>query len=218
MKKNLLTAGALALTATFCVACGGSDDEADSASGGGGPENGVASGDWADYCVATFTKDFDAADVFGDPMFTAKEGDSYLVSRLESPFSGETELLYLTGAGPEEFEAPGGADAPYTTDCLDGSTTRYIAAFDDVTVYEDEELTSAICELSAGDTAEATGGSGYSSVGFELSGPATYSVMLSGFSEQCGGASEGYISVPETKIFGTTTWLVPLRTIEGPAP
>ena len=132
--------------------------------------------------------------------------------------SGETELLYLTGAGPEEFEAPGGADAPYTTDCLDGSTTRYIAAFDDVTVYEDEELTSAICELSAGDTAEATGGSGYSSVGFELSGPATYSVMLSGFSEQCGGASEGYISVPETKIFGTTTWLVPLRTIEGPAP
>jgi hypothetical protein len=49
-----------------------------------------------------------------------------------------------------------------------------------------------------------------------FSGPATYELFLNSFSTQCNSATSGYISVPETQLFGTTTWLVPVISVMGP--
>jgi hypothetical protein len=58
---------------------------------------------------------------------------------------------------------------------------------------------------------------GFSATSFNFNGPQVYSVMLNALGTLCGGATEGYISVPQTTVLGVTTWLVPITTILKPA-
>jgi hypothetical protein len=196
-------------------ACGGSDDEA--ADGSGGPA--TVSAPWSSYCVATFTEDTTIMD-FGEPLFTARAGDEYLLTDWFE--SGETRvtMAHITPNGPYEFELniPADSEPPFTSSCELDMRVSYYAAFTDVAVYSDEALTTKICDLKAGTAVRRSStASGYSAVDFSFSGPATYEVFLNAFASSCGGADTGYVSVPETNVFRTTTWLVPIISILGPS-
>lgn len=215
MKIAFLGMGTLVLASTL-VGCSGSEEDGGAGDGGGVGSEGQATDTWAEYCVAVFNEDTAIEDGFGDALFTAKSGSTYLISRLDSPFGDGAELLYITSTGVEQFDAD---PASFTTDCAENSLEREYACFSDTTVYADEELTDALCSIEAGTTVPATGVSGFALAGdFVFSGPQTYEVQLSGFSEMCGGATVGYISVPESEVFGTTTWLMPFAAVSRPAP
>jgi len=120
------------------------------------------------------------------------------------------------GAGRVDADASG--VFPFTSTCAPDSNVSYYAAFTNVTVFSDEALTTKICDLVGGTALPAVGSSrGYMLAGSgSLNGPATYQIYLNAFSAQCGGNDAGYISVPQTEIFGTHTWLVPVIDIIGP--
>jgi hypothetical protein len=201
----LVTACGLLLTA-----CGNVVDES------GDPQTTVD--DWSDYCVATFTEDYTFINASGDTTFTAHPGEKYVVASLDA---GEPpELVYLAAAGPEIFVVDAEADAlPFTTNCTAGSTTDHVAVFSDAIVYESEDLSTPICELSAGSVRprDTSLPSGYASTLTGVNSGRTYEVQLNSFGPDCGGAEVGYVSVPRTTSFGWTTWLVPIITIVGPA-
>jgi hypothetical protein len=48
------------------------------------------------------------------------------------------------------------------------------------------------------------------------SGEAVYEVILGPFSAQCGDAPSGFVRVPGSQPFHSTTWLVPIIGIIGP--
>ena len=181
--------------------------------------NGQVTDAWRGYCVATFTSDVDIVDGFGDVAFTAKSGQAYLLTQFDTFGSDiRAEIAYLTALGPDTYKVPLGGGAttlPFTSNCtLDGAVDYYVA-FTDVTVYDTESLNKVICTILSGtalprDTAQ---NAGYSGTSFGLGGPQVYEVMLNVFSAQCGGAALGYVSVPETKVLGTNTWLVPIQTL-----
>jgi hypothetical protein len=204
-------AACTSIALVLVTACGGS-------SGSSGTNSQTTIDDWRDYCVATFTEDYTFIDVFGDPAFTAHSGEEYVVASLEV---GEPpELVYLATTGPETLTIDATADAlPFTTDCTAGSTTPYLAVFSDTIVYAEEALSTPICELSAGTTTprDTTAGAGYAITGSSVGSSMTYEVILNSFSADCGGADRGYISVPQTSLFGSSTWLVPIISIVGPA-
>ena len=201
----------------------GCDSDPSTGTGAAGNGNGQVTDAWRGYCVATFTKDTAIEDVFGDPAFTARAGEEYLLAEYDS-FGGEAtvEIAYLTPNGPETYSVPmsgGAADsAPFTSNCTQGTAVEYYAVFADVTVYEDEALTKAICTLPAG-TAVVRDGSlnaGYSAMSLNFSGPQKYEIMLNALGARCGGAETGYVSVPSVELFGTTTWLSPLGIVLKP--
>ena len=184
--------------------------------GSGGTPNGTVSDLWEGYCTATFEQDFTVLDAFDEVSFTARAGDTYLISSLDSNFSDEATLLYLPGSSVEEFVVPN-ADPPFSTNCDAATTESYYAVFADVAVYSDEQLTTQLCELSEGQVAAMSGQAGYAATNFALGGPITYEVYLGGFSTEC-GASVGYVSVPPTDLWGSRTWLAPFRIILAPTP
>jgi hypothetical protein len=195
--------------------CGGDDDGGDGQQGAG-----VVTAPWDAYCVATFSEDTLVLD-FGDPLFTARAGESYLMTSFAT-FGGETraDMAYLTPKGPYDFTvtAAAGTTLPFTSNCQVDQAKPYQAAFTDVSVFADEALTTKLCDLSAGTVVPASSGiSGHSSTGLSFNGPETYQVYLNGFSASCGGVETGYVSVPETTAFGVTTWLVPIARIIGPS-
>lgn len=189
------------------TACGGG-------SGGGGGETTVDT--WSDYCIATFTEETVLQDFFGDEVLTAAVDDQFVIASLGAD---ETTLIYIANTGPEELTVLGdGGSMPFTTSCTVGNTVDYLAVFSTVTVYAEEELSTPLCELTAG-TAElrdTMAGSGYSTTGSGVNGGITYEVILNAFSDDCGDADRGYISVPQTQLWGSTTWLVPIANIAGP--
>jgi hypothetical protein len=211
-----------ALAAVLLVSgCGDGDDDQNE---NGGPSGaaGTVTEAWSSYCVATFTAAHGVSDGF-DTLFTAKPGERYLMSEFDDDFGQErAKLLYLTQVGPLELEPESSTDTqgfPFTSNCELSKSVPYYAVFADVSVYSDEAMTAKVCDLSAGsalpvETGKATG---YSSVGFELSGPNKFELQLNAFSAGCGGGATGYISVPEIEVFGTTTWLVPVVRIIGPS-
>lgn len=209
----------LIVQALTLVGCG---DDADSAgSTNTNPSaNGQVTDAWRAYCIATFTEEYDVVDPFGDTLFRARPGQEYLIADFDS---ARLELVYLTPQGPSTFEIEGGATAahlPFTSNCTPGQTRSYYAAFTAVSVYDTKERSTKICDLAEGSVAPILPNvnAGYASVGdFELSGPTVYELELNAFSAQCGGASSGFISVPETEVFGATTWLVPVISIVGPS-
>lgn len=196
------------VTGSVLTACGG---------GSGAPQQPQTTIDtWSDYCIATFTEDHQVIDFFGDVAFTAVAGDEYVISRLAAD---EAELVFLATTGPETFTVEGSTETrPFTTPCEAGATSDHYAVFSDVTVFADEELTTPLCDLAAGAVhpREPTG-SGYSITGSSVGSNLTYEVILNAFSTECGGADRGYVSVPETTVHGTNTWLVPIIGIVGPA-
>jgi hypothetical protein len=205
-----LLSGIMSLTA-----CSGGDDD-DSPEGG----SGVVTAPWTEYCIGTFTQDTPIIDPFDEPLFTARAGEQYLMTEYDDGF-GRAEFAYLTGAGPDTFTIDQGADGswPFTSNCTAGEGVPYYAVFANVSVFAEEALTTKICDLTAGTALPSAGGlRGYSNAGaFSLSGPTTYELYLDPFTEQCGGNDTGYISVPSTRSFGSTTWLVPVIGIIGPS-
>ena len=192
--------------------CGGSD-------GGAGPGNGsgTVSEAWAGFCTATFTEDTPIVDAFDEPMFTARVGEEYLLSDFDDSFGGRAELLFLTNAGPDSFdlEPRAGGSWPFTSNCSIGQGVPYYAVFADITVFAEKELTTKICDLSAGSVLPAGGaGRGYA-LSSIVQGAAIYQVILGPFGAQCGGLANGYIRVPQTSSFGSTTYLVPVSGIIG---
>jgi hypothetical protein len=167
------------------------------------------------YCVATFDVETPVQDVFGDTLFTAAAGSRYLLTKYEDASSAE--LLFLSPDGPVDFEvtATGGA-LPFSTDCVLGQTQRYAGVFTDVTVYEDLELTTELCQLSASLLWPSTGG-GYSLESGFSDDPATYSISVDGLEDHCNGASSGYIPAPNTQVLGSFRTLVPIQFFAGPA-
>jgi len=201
-----LVGGVLALTG-----CGGSDND-------GGAGTGTITEEWAGFCTATFTTDTPIIDPFDEPMFTARAGDEYLLADFSDSFGGRAELMYLTSTGPDSFELKPNSDGtwPFTSNCTVSKGVPYYAVFKNVSVFAEKELTTKLCDLSEGTALPAgTGGRGYSFAG-SLGESALYEVILGPFSEQCQGMGKGYISVPHTRSFGSTTWLVPIAGIIGP--
>jgi hypothetical protein len=189
--------------------------------GDGSASDGQVTAAWTEYCVATFSSDHVAVDGFGDTQFTARAMERYLMSSYAVFLgTGRAELFYLTADGPAVFEVegePDGSGFPFTSNCEFNTGAAYIGVFTDVSVYDGEDLSTKLCDLSAGDAAVDNGtGSGYSASSLNFSGPATYQVQLNAFADRCGGASEGFISVPETQDFGSTTWLVPHARVFAP--
>jgi hypothetical protein len=198
------------------VACGGEAGDADDDAA----TDSVVPAEWRSYCMATFTRDYEVVDVFGDSEFTARAGEEYLLADYGEFWGDRASLLYLSPGGPYEFEvqAPSGAqDFPFTSNCTFGSVSDHYAVFRDVSVYAEEALTNRLCQLTSGRVLPTTSASsGFATSTLTLSGPITYELFLNAFSAECGGAASGFISVPQVEVFGVRTWLVPVRQIVGP--
>lgn len=195
-------------------ACGGDDDDDENGANG----DGTVTEAWADFCTATFTEDTLLLDAFGDPAFTARAGSEYLLSEFDDAFGGRAEILYLTSVGPDSFTLEPGSDGswPFTSNCTIGEGVPYYAVFTDVSLFAEEELTTKICDLSAGSVLPAGGtGRGYAYAGPSGSS-AIYEIILGPFSAECGDHDRGYVRVPQTRSFGSATWLVPFAGVIGP--
>lgn len=164
---------------------------------------------WDQYCVATFTEDFDIVDSFGDLALQVQAGDRYLLG--EEGFFGEITLVFVGSTGPVEIEI-GGSDEimpPFTSSCT-GATELRIGVFADTVVYSDSALTSPLCTLQAGLTVPGSG------VDYFVSGSG-YQVMLKELAAECGGAAQGFVdevsvSTPLIGYFG-----VPFASVLAPA-
>ena len=191
----------------LCCACGAGGDEEDEDS-----PSGTVTEEWREFCVATFTKDYEIIDSFDEPQFTAKKGEEYLLSEFGDSFGPSAQLIYLWPGGPEEFTIEGNttAEFPFTTSCPLNTAQPYYAVFEDVTVYADEALSTKLCDLEAGTALPRTNAlAGYSITTLEFFGPNVYEVYLNAFSAQC-GADTGYVNVQPVESFDSTTWLVPI--------
>lgn len=194
------------------ISCGSSDDD------GAANGDGTVTERWAGFCTATFVKDTPIGDGFDEVLFTARAGDEFLLSDFRDTFGGRAELLYLTNAGPDSFEVEPSSEGawPFTSNCAINQGVPYYAVFKNVSVFAEKELATKICDLSEGSVLPA----GTSGRGFAFSGSsgesAIYEVILGPFSAQCGDLGKGFVRVPHTTSFGSTTWLVPIVGIIGP--
>jgi len=194
--------------------CGGGDDGNGEGLANG---NGTVNETWAGFCTGTFTEDTAIVD-FDRTIFTAHAGEEFLMSDFDDAFGGHAEFLYLTDAGPDSFRVEPSDDAtwPFTSNCTIGQGVPYYAVFKDVSVFAEKELTTKICDLSAGSVLPAGGsGRGYSLAG-SSAGATIYEVILGPFGAECEGHDRGYVRVQQTHSFGSTTWLVPIAGIIGP--
>jgi hypothetical protein len=200
-----------ALACSFSlIACGGSSGD-----GGSGTESQTTVDDWRDYCIATFTEEYPVLDGFGDVAFTAHVGDEFLMASYDA--DDNPQIIFLAETGPETIELEE-ATLPFTSNCTAGATTQHYAVFSDTTVYAEEELTTSLCELEAGHAVplEPTG-AGYGITGSNAGSGAVYEVILNALSTECGGAERGYVDAPQTVLWGSYTYLVPIQVIVGPA-
>ncbi len=206
----------LAGSVVALAGCGGGDGG--NAGNGSGNGDGTVTEQWAGFCTGTFTEDTPILDAFDEPAFTARAGDEFLLSDFDDSFGGRAEFLYLTHGGPDSFEVQPDADGawPFSSNCSIGEGVPYYAVFEDVSVFMEQELTTKLCDLSQGSVLPAgSSGRGYSLAG-SLGDATLYEVILGPFSAECGGQASGYIRVPQTRSFGSTTWLVPILGIIGP--
>jgi hypothetical protein len=205
---------AAAVLPLLLTGCGSSSSTAQSS-------NGQITDPWRDSCVATFTRDAAIETSYGDTVFTARAGEQYLLTSYETRSDGaHAEIAFLTAAGPYDGVVPMTSGQPFTSNCAIDKGVQYYAAFTDVSVYSTNDLATKICEIPAGTSMprDMNANAGSSIAGaLKLSGPTTYDVMLNAFSSLCGGATDGFVSVPETEVLGTTTWLVPIEVILKPS-
>jgi hypothetical protein len=171
--------------------------------------------------VATFTEDYQAKNAFGAPLFTALVGEQYLLISYPQPFF-HAQIAYLTSTGPYEVDVEANAahtGFPFTTDCpMDLQASSYFGVFADVSVYAEPGLVTKLCDLKAGTALPRVldaMGAGYV-LESNSAGSAIYEIFLNAFGPQCGGASNGYVSVPVIQLFGTPHIVVPFQVITGP--
>ena len=182
--------------------------------------SGVITEAWSNYCTAVFTQDHVVKDRFDDDLFTAKDGEAYLVSSIRE-FGGKyrVDLLYLTNSSPItlEFEADNVADFPFESNCSPGETDSRIAIFTTTDLYADEMLTELLCTLDEGDTATGNIESRLiSEPTLGGSAPLTYLVGIGGFAERCGNQAEAYVSAKPVRLFGTSYFYPPMKRVSLP--
>jgi hypothetical protein len=185
---------------------------------GSGANGGQITAEWKNFCVATFTRDYTVTDTFGDTQFTAQAGEEYLLTDL-GPAGTGAELSYLVNGAPYSFIVEQVEAAwPFTSNCESGQT-HYYAVFRDVTVFKDEAMTEKACDLRAGTfkPLDPTKVAGYAATDFSFAEETTYSLSLNAFASDCGDVDSGYIAVQQVEVLGTSTYLVPVITIVGPA-
>lgn len=202
--------------ALLCACGGGEGDDSAGDRGNGADASMAIPSEFGAYCTAQFMENYDVTDVFGDFNFTARAGEKYLMTSYES---NSVTLIYLADDGPSEFEVQSLAGGlPFESNCGLGNTSKYLAAFTSVQIFADEALGTPLCTLNPNSVVpyDQTAPWGYSSTDFSFSGPTVYEVYLNTFATECGGSELGYIRVPSTKLFGTTTWLVPIIPVLGP--
>ncbi|MEL6180480.1 MAG: hypothetical protein AAFS10_16085, partial [Myxococcota bacterium] len=159
-----------------------------------------------------------------DPLFTARTGERYLMGNFDDRF-GELRvgMFFLGDSGPVDFEvvADGEGNLPVTSNCTDDTSTQqqYAGVFEDVTLFADQALTQEACTLTAGTAVETSGG-GFAlvdeNVNLFSAEPAVHSIQLGGLGEMCNGLTEGFVRLPSVQVFGTFTYLPPIRTFIGP--
>jgi hypothetical protein len=204
---------------------GGSGSNGGSSGGGSGGSDaggtasigpGTVTEEWTDFCVATFTEDYEVTDDFGEPLFTVRTGEEYLLIAYPEPYS-RAQAAYLTPTGHLEFDIEPSDDFtsfPFTSNCSVNPPLSYFAVFADVSVYAEPELTTKLCNLASG---AALPRLSESSAGYALEalqdGGAVYEVFLNAFSSECGGAESGYVIVPSVHLFDSDRVLVPFDVI-----
>jgi hypothetical protein len=165
-------------------------------------------------CKATFTQAYQVMDMFGDPQFSIKPGDSFIVQDISSFFGANLYTEFPQGVYDFEVEKKDGGEWPFTLNCVEGKTQTYLAAFSNTTVYSDSLLTQPLCTLTKGTTALTTGPTGFYLVGDFFSN--VYHVELGGFASSCQGATGGYVRAPEANVFNASTTLIPINTYQVP--
>lgn len=197
----------------WLAGCSEGVDDSDGMGGAGSAETTVD--DWRDYCVATMTEDYEVLDSRGEPLFTAKTGDEYLVSGLGLHSAG---LVYIAPNGPYSFRIETNDGLwPATFSCLYGLTTPYWAVFVSATVFAEPELTTPVCELEAG-THSPLGSaptSGMTSGG--MSGAYFFELRGNALGPTCEGIDVGYVETASTRVLGDATLLAPVGVIVGPS-
>lgn len=172
-------------------------------------------------CTATFNQDYEVVDSWGDSVFTAKAGEAYILAGVyEWGTTVEASLYFLVDEGAYGFEVGvEGSDVsvfPFDSSCT-SATSSFLGVFNDVVVYGDQELNEEVCRLNRGSSAPVNSQSGHSLVSGLFESPAVYKVELAGFSDACGGLTQGYVEAPSASVMGTSTVLVPIRTYIAPA-
>jgi len=104
---------------------------------------------WEGYCVATFKRDYDIKDMFGETLLHVSRGDRYLLSSLNHAGYWDA-ILYPQGRTvvSYKFKHPE-RNHPFTTACQ-ASSERVYTVLDDTVLYADKALTQPVCQLDAG--------------------------------------------------------------------
>jgi len=199
------------------MSAGASGMGGSSGMGGAGAPSGMRGhvvAPWDQFCVLTFTDDFDVIDSFGDRELSIRAGDRYLQGE---GFFGSEAILYLAPAGPVEFEidADDPSAPPYTSSCDGIDTDVFVAAIVDTTVFSDQALTMPLCTIAAG--ARAPGGLAYGLASDLFAQPSVYEVTFNALAEHCGGVSTGFIAGIDVTVGSATYTDLGLAKVLGPA-
>ena len=143
-----------------------------------------------ELCKATFLENQTIDDFFGDYRFEVSEGDQFVLGDA----MGRIKMVRETDLGVHLFEFRGDKKA-FTSSCEGKDTEAVLGVFADVTVFQDEEMTTELCRLKKGDLAEIGGSWSQSAASSSYGEENVYDVSLNGFKEQCGGESYGFVLV-----------------------
>jgi hypothetical protein len=120
------------------------------------PSPGTVTDPWDDYCVATFPSEFEVRDGSDQYLFDIHAGDRFLLASFGARVGvPHANLLYLTDAGPSEFEieAPSTEQGfPFESPCTADNINEYYAVFADVTVYPTSALSNLTMAIAANQT------------------------------------------------------------------
>lgn len=169
---------------------------------------------WDKYCVATFTRDFDVVDSFGDVALSAHKGDRYLLGT-SSAFAPGT-LIYIADAGPATIDMTYDKSAPpFMSSCTEGATQSMVGVFVDTTVYSDDMLKMPVCTLKAG-LVVPSAGLNFSIAGGDLLGASAYEVELNELASHCNGTTSGFVEGVSVEAGSTVYGGPPLASFLGP--
>lgn len=187
----------------FSIACGEIEN-----GDGNGDQSGVVGDEFPDACTLTFNTDVEVIDVFGDPAFTARTDETYLMA--DELFGADTtaSLWYLTSDGASDFDVDV-TEADYETNCPSGTDTKSdLGVFVDVAGYADAARTEEICTLSRGQLLDAP------SYSFAAEGDG-YEVVVDGLTDLCGTATV-YVEAAQVNVGDTTAIQPPMGVILQP--
>lgn len=169
---------------------------------------------WDKYCVATFTRDFDVLDSFGDVALSAHKGDRYLLGTPGGFAAGS--LIYIADTGPAEIEMNYDTSAPpFMSSCTEGATQSMVGVFVDTKVYSDDMLKMPVCTLQAG-LAVPSSGLSFAIAGGDLLGSSVYNVELNELASHCNGTMSGFVEGVSVEAGSTEYGGPPIASFLGP--